>query len=105
MSLRQYLTDDVVRETATASIATKWGMGGGTATSIFGWLTSNGAAVLIGIVVTVAGFILNYWFQRRRDTREIANIQFQHKLALAEEQRKQEIHLAQLEAIRNSCKL
>lgn len=99
------LKDLVENSDTVTSIATRWGMGGGTATSIFGWLTSNGAAVLIGILVTIAGFILNYWFQRRRDKREYEHIQFQQELALAEERRKQEIHQAQLDAIKANCRL
>lgn len=90
---------------AVSSIATRWGMGGGTATSIFGWLTSNSAAVLIGILVTIAGFILNYWFQQRREKREIEQLLFQREIALAEDRRKEEIHQAQLAAIRTSCKI
>lgn len=93
-----------ISEAAVTSVATKWGMGGGTATSIFGWLTSNGAAVFIGIVVTIAGFLVNYWFQRRREKREIADMDFQHKLALEEERRKEEMHQAQLAAIKESLR-
>lgn len=95
---------DTVQEIAVdgtvASVATKWGMGGGTLAAAFGWLTSNGAAVLIGIFVTVLGFIINYIFQRRRDRREAEQAKLSRKLELAEEKRRQELHEVQLLAIR-----
>lgn len=50
-----------------ASVSTKWGMGGGTATSLYGWLTTNEAVVLIGLIITIVGFVLNGIFQYRRD--------------------------------------
>lgn len=90
-------------ETAFTSTATKWGMGGGTVASIFGWLSSNGAAVVIGILVTVLGFVVNYVFQRRRDKREAELAAFQRELEMAQERRRQEMHEAQLAALRNSC--
>lgn len=48
-----------ISDATIASLTAKWGMGGGTLTSIFGWLSSNGAAIFIGIVITILGFILN----------------------------------------------
>lgn len=56
-------------EATVSSIASK-GMGGGTMTSIYGWVTSNEAMVLIGVVVTILGFVMNCIFQFRRDRRE-----------------------------------
>ena len=89
---------DTVQELATdtlvTSVATKWGMGGGTVATALGWLSSNGAAVLIGILITVAGFITNYIFQRRRERREIEQTEFEQRLALTEEKRRQELHEA-----------
>lgn len=87
-------------ETSFTTAATKWGMGGGTLTTAFGWLASNGAAVFIGIVVTVLGFVVNYVFQRRRDKREAELAEFQRNIELAEERRRQEMHEAQLAALR-----
>jgi 4-hydroxybenzoate polyprenyltransferase len=96
---RMSLQDTAVDATVS-SIASKWGMGGGTMASIFGWFTSNAAAVLIGILVTVLGFLINYYFQRRRDRRETEQIEFKRELQLAEERRRKELHEAQLAAIR-----
>lgn len=65
-------TDDLMTSISDATIASmtaKWGMGGGTATSIFGWFTANNIAVIIGIIVTLAGFILNALFQYKREKR------------------------------------
>lgn len=87
-------------ETTFTSAATKWGMGGGTVTAAYGWLTTNGAAVMIGILVTVAGFVVNYIFQRRRDKREAEYAAFQRTLEMAEEKRRNELHQAQLALLR-----
>lgn len=92
-------------DTAVTSVATKWGMGGGTVAAAYGWLTSNGGAVVIGILVTVLGFVINYIFQRRRDRREEEQREFDRKLALAEEERRQELHEAQLRAIQARCEI
>ena len=95
-------------------IATKIGMAGGTLASVFGWFTSNGAAVFVGILMTVLGFVMNAWFQRRTDARELlyhqrkdareeaeAALRREHEIRC--EQRLEELHQAQLEALRNNC--
>jgi len=56
-------------EATVSSVAVK-GMGGGTATSFLGWITSNEAMAVIGLIVTLSGFIINVIFQVRRDRRE-----------------------------------
>lgn len=84
-------------------IATKIGMGGGTLASVFGWFTSNGAAVFVGILITILGFVMNAWFQRRRDAREEAEAALRREHEIRREQRLEEMHQAQLEAIRNNC--
>ena len=96
---------DLATDTVVTSVATKWGMGGGTIAATFGWLTSNGVAVAIGILVTVLGFVVNYIFQRRRDRREVEQKAFDRQLALAEEKRRQELHEAQLRAIHERCNI
>lgn len=82
-----------------ASTASKWTAGGAFATT-YGWLTSSGAAVLIGILVTILGFVINYLYQRKRDAREIAAIKFRQELEMKEEKRREEFHLAQLAALK-----
>lgn len=53
---------------ATAGKATY----GGAATSIFGWLTSNEFAVLIGAFVAVGGFCVNWYYRHKEDKRQQA---------------------------------
>ena len=95
-------------------IATKIGMAGGTLASVFGWFTSNGAAVFVGILITILGFVMNAWFQRRRDARELlyhqrkdareeAETALHREHEIKREQRLEEMHQAQLEALRNNC--
>lgn len=84
MGIRETV-QEVAGDAAMSSAATKWGLVGGSTTSIIGWLSSNQAAVLIGISVTVIGFVVNMYYQRRRDKRESYYLK-------QEELRKQEIH-------------
>ena len=105
MPLVKDAVHDLATDTVVTSAATKWGMGGGTIAATFGWLTSNGVAVAIGILVTVLGFVINYIFQRRRDRREVEQKAFDRQLALAEEKRRQELHEAQLRAIHDKCNI
>lgn len=58
-----------ISDATIASLTTRWGMGGGTVTSLYGWLCSNGAAIFVGIVLTLLGFIINLVFQYARDKR------------------------------------
>lgn len=57
-----------IEELAT-SVASK-SMGTGAAASIFGWISSNEGIALIGLGITILGFITNFIFQIRRDRRE-----------------------------------
>ncbi|UKL14819.1 holin class II [Stenotrophomonas phage C121] len=84
-----------------ASVASKYGMGGGLATSVYGWLSSGTTAVFIGVLVTIGGFVINLIFQRRRENREILATDARLRREEAEERRKQEMHEAQMEAIRH----
>ncbi len=97
MQLRERMVE-VPIESLISSVATKGGMGGGTAAALYGWLTSSGAAVLIGILVTVAGFIVNLIYQRRRDQRE------ERELAIREK-REGELHQARLLQIKLKCEV
>ncbi|MGO3891103.1 MAG: HP1 family phage holin [Paenalcaligenes sp.] len=107
VGVQEHITD-----AAVASAATKYGMGGGLMTSVFGWLSSNGAAVLIGIAVTILGFIVNGYYQRKRFRLVKAEHDLDRELKLAKEQREQareererELHAAQLAAIKGGCEL
>lgn len=97
MRLREGLTD-VPIEGIVSSVATKGGMGGGALASIYGWLTSSGAAVLIGILVTVAGFVVNLIYQRKRDKREELERQVR-------EAREAELHSARMLQIKHDSEV
>lgn len=56
-------------EATVSSVASK-GMGGGSVASIIGWMSSNEGIALMGIIITILGFIINCIFQFRRDLRE-----------------------------------
>lgn len=97
MRFREGLTE-VPIEGLVSSVATKGGMGGGTAAALYGWLTSSNAAVLIGILVTVAGFVVNWIYQRKRDKRE-------EREQLVREQLDFALHQARLLQIRHNCEV
>lgn len=56
-------------EAAIAASASKATYAGAAATGL-GWLLSSEAAVLFGIVGVVAGLIVNWYYQAKRDRRE-----------------------------------
>lgn len=89
-------TDAVV-----ASVASKWGMGGGLGVSLYGWLSSGTTAVFLGVLVTVLGFVINLIFQRRRETREIKEYAARLARDVSEERRAEELHQARMEALKN----
>ena len=89
-----------------ANISNKWGMGGGLLTLLYGWLTDVNTAVFIGTLVTVLGFIMSLYFQRRRHIREQRETEIRLELILKdedrkhrEELRKEELHLVRLEML------
>lgn len=91
--------------TPVGSAASKWGMGGGTVTTALGWLSSSGATVLIGLLITLVGFLVNFFSQKRREKREIEERAFREKIALREESRKEELHRAKLKALQDNCQV
>lgn len=97
MRLREGLAD-VPIEGLVSSVATKGGMSGGSLYAIYGWLTSSGAAVLIGILVTIAGFVVNWIYQRKRDSRE-------EREQMLREKREQELHEARLAQLLHDSKV
>lgn len=63
---------DDLRDFSDALIANssvKWGMGGGAATSIFGSLSNNDVLVIVGILTTALGFVVNLVYQYKRNKR------------------------------------
>lgn len=90
---------DVPIEATISSIATKGGMGGGTATLVVGFLTSSAGAVTIGITITVLGFIVNYVFQNMRNTREKEQAELSTRLAIAAHEMAQAEHKLRMELL------
>lgn len=97
MHLRDKFTD-LPMESIVSSVSTKGGMAGGTVYSFYGWLTSSSAAVLIGILVTVAGFVVNLIYQRKRDNRE-------EREQLLREKREDELHQARMMQLLHDSKV
>ena len=94
------MTNDSLNDLAIASMTTKYGMGGGVITSIVGWLSSNEAVVIIGIVVTLLGFIINLIFQIKREKRQIKASLLEEELMKKEDQRKQALFEEQMKQLK-----
>lgn len=95
---KELLTDSVI-DNALISLSSKSTIGG-LFTSIYGWLTQTGSAVFIGIVITILGFLINYYFQKKKAKRDLILWQQMFDANEKAERRKEELHLARLEAIR-----
>lgn len=95
---KELLTDNVIDNTLI-SLSSKSTIGG-LFTSIYGWLTQTGSAVFIGIVITILGFLINYYFQKKKAKRDLILWQQMFDANEKAERRKEELHLARLEAIR-----
>lgn len=67
-----------------ANSSVKWGMGGGAATSIFGSLANNDTLVFLGVITTALGFLVNLYYQYRRNKRAEETHQLQKKLLEAQ---------------------
>ena len=94
------MTNDSINDIAIASMTTKYGMGGGVLTSLIGWLSSNEAVVIIGIVVTLLGFIINLIFQIKREKRQIKASLLEEELMKKEDQRKQALFEEQMRQLK-----
>lgn len=94
------MTNDSLNDIAIASMTTKYGMGGGVLTSLIGWLSSNEAVVIIGIIVTLLGFIINLIFQIKREKRQIKASLLEEELMRKEDQRKQALFEEQMKQLK-----
>ncbi len=94
------MTNDSLNDIAIASMTTKYGMGGGVLTSLIGWLSSNEAVVIIGIIVTLLGFIINLIFQIKREKRQIKASILEEELMRKEDQRKQALFEEQMKQLK-----
>ena len=84
------ITDTTI-DTVMVSVGTK-SMGGGTMASIIGYMSSNGFAVLVGVLVTILGFICSVYFQRRQYIKNTEKWELEKEQMLADEKRKEELH-------------
>lgn len=81
------------------SLGTK-SMGGGTISLVLGYLSSSGFAVILGIVLTILGFITNQYFQRRQNLRNREKWELERAQLEAEEERRNELHALQMARIK-----
>lgn len=88
-------------ETALASAGTK-SMWGGSVTSVIGYLSTSSAAVLVGVIITVLGFIFSMYFQRKAHIRQTEEWEIRKLIAEKEEARKEELHELQLKQLRRA---
>lgn len=65
----EFDTKDAGVDAVVTSVASKT-MGGGATASVMGWLSSNEGIAITGLMLAIAGFIVNLIFQARRDYRE-----------------------------------
>lgn len=82
------------------SLSTK-SMGGGTISLLFGYLSSSGFAVLLGIILTVLGFGFNLYFQRRQNLRNKEKWELERRQLEYEEERRREIHTLRINRLRS----
>lgn len=90
--------DDRINDLSDALVAqssVKWGMGGGAATSLFGSLSSNDLMVVAGLVFTTIGFLVNTYYQYKRNKR--AEIAMEEQRAREEEEHQMRMQLMKLQ--------
>lgn len=83
---------------SVASKATYLGSG----STVLGWLVTSEAAVLIGILVTLAGFAVNLYYKRLDSQRKDEVLKADEARKAAREQREQAVTAAYIERMRNS---
>lgn len=79
---------DIDANLANASV--KWGMGGGSLTSVFGYLSSSDILMIAGVVTTALGFLVNLYFQYKRDVRSKEEHELTKELLKAQIKHEQE---------------
>ncbi len=65
---------DIASQTLDASLAAAGSKAtyAGSGMTLGGWLVSSEFAVLVGIVIGIAGFLVNWFYRHRQDRRERA---------------------------------
>lgn len=81
------MKEDLITDGSIANMTAKYGMGGGAVTSFIGWLSSSEAVILIGVIVTILGFLVNLMFQMRRDKRQKDRDELEKQIMIAKEKR------------------
>lgn len=77
-------------DASLANTSVKWGMGGGSLTSIFGYLSSSDLLMIVGVITTALGFMVNLYFQYKRDARAREEHELKKKLLESQIQHEQE---------------
>lgn len=94
------MKEDLITDGSLANTTAKYGMGGGAVTSIVGWLSSSEAVILIGVIVTILGFLINLMFQIRRDKRQQIKDELEKSLLLAREKREEALFEEQMKQLK-----
>ena len=81
------------------SISNKVGLGGGFFTLMYGWLSDTNTAVFLGVLVTIIGFIMSLYFQRKKDKRERNESEMRKQLLQEQAQRDKELHSLRVEQL------
>lgn len=68
---------------------------GGNVSVLWGALSNSGTAVFVGLVVTILGFAMNYYFKQDERKRAVQQQDFENKLKL-------ELHEAQLAKLKGA---
>lgn len=91
-------------EATISSIASK-GMGGGSVASVAGWFTGNNMLTLVGVGFTLLGFVVNFIFRLRKDSRDKRECSVRLELQWEEEERRRELHALSVAALRANGKI
>ena len=94
------MTSDTINDATIANFTAKYGMGGGAVTSLIGWLSSSEAVLLIGVIVTILGFLVNLVFQVRRDKRQKDRDDLEKQLLIAKEKREEKLFEEQMKHLK-----
>ena len=90
----------MINDVSMANMSAKYVMGGGAFTSFIGWLSSSEAVLLIGVIVTILGFVINLIFQVRRDRRQIHTVELEEEYMKKEDERKQALFEEQMKQLK-----
>jgi Bacteriophage holin family, superfamily II-like len=98
MALKSFEVPEATVDSAVSSVASKMTLLGG-AGGIVGFLSSSAGIAITGMVFAALGLAVNWWFKRAEDRRQQEEHDFRTALAKREEERREEIHRAQMAAL------